>query len=48
MDCDVRGDHWTVTEAAASMLAHVFNYPLHRPLVSTPGDGWHRLWLGEP
>lgn len=46
MDCDLRGQHMTVTEAEASLLAHRFNEPGHRLLVATPGDGWHRYFTG--
>lgn len=43
-DCDVVTDHHTVTAAAAAIIAHVAA-TLHRPLIATPRNGWHRYWI---
>lgn len=47
MDCPVRTQHQTLTEAEGSLYAHRFDKPDHRLLVATPRDGWHRYYTGE-
>lgn len=45
--CTLVTNHATKSSAVQALRAHTTEWPDHSPLVSTPRDGWHRVWLEE-
>lgn len=45
MDCTLITRHPSAAQAIESLRAHVTEWPDHRPLIDTPANGWHRLFL---